>query len=90
MEDVPVDLPPLPPDTPDPRRGGFIISFGVPQLVRGTHHIETQSVSLPLRSACQKTVQDPPYAYAARGGTIIKALEGDESNPLVGSDTQTN
>jgi hypothetical protein len=88
MDDVP-DMPPLPPDVPDPRRGGFFISFIVPQLVPGSHHIETQSVTLPPRSACQHIVQDPPYAYAARGGTIMKPLDAEQTDHLVGSDTQT-
>jgi hypothetical protein len=46
-------------------------------------------VTSPPRSACQRTVQDPPYAYAARGGTIIKPLAGDQPDHLVGTDTQT-
>jgi hypothetical protein len=46
-------------------------------------------VTLPPRSTCQHTVQDPPYTYAARGGSIIKSLEGIEPNHLLGTDTQT-
>lgn len=90
-EEMP-ELPPgvsLPPDIPDPRQGGYFINFGVPQLVRGTHHIERQFVTLPPRSACEKTVEDPPYAYAARGGTVIKPLADGDPNHLVGTDIQT-
>jgi hypothetical protein len=90
-DDMP-EMPPgfaLPPDVPDPRQGGFVITFGVPQLVRGAHHIETQSVSPPPRSACQHTVQDPPYSYAARGGTIMKPLGAEQPDHLVGTDTVT-
>lgn len=46
-------------------------------------------MTLPPRSTCQRNVQDPPYSYAARGGTIMKPLEGDQTDHLVGSDTQT-
>jgi hypothetical protein len=86
---IPPDFPPLPPGVPDPRQGGYFINFIVPQTVRGTHHIESQSVTLPPASACQKTVQDPPYAYAPRGGTIIKPLTDSRPDHLVGADTQT-
>ena len=85
-------LPPgyeLPPGVPDPRQGGYFITFGVPQPVKGSHHIETQSVTLPPRSECQHNVQDPPYAYAAGGGTIMKPLEGEQQDHLVGMDTVT-
>jgi len=79
----------LPPGIPDPRQGGYFITFIVPQLARGAHHIETQSVTLPPRSECQHMVQDPPYSYAARGGTIMKPLEAEQQAHLVGTDTVT-
>lgn len=85
------ELPPgvtLPPGIPDPRQGGYFITFGVPQLVRGAHHLETQAVTNAPRFTCEKIVQDPPYMYAAGGGSVIKPLTDNQPNHLVGSDTQ--
>jgi hypothetical protein len=84
MEDVPglpAELSALPPGIPDPRQGSYFINFIVPQVVPGAHHIETQSVTLPPSRACQHIVQDPPYSYAPRGGTIIKSLDWSAESP---------
>jgi hypothetical protein len=84
---LPADFPALPPGVPDPRYGSYVINFHVP-LVRGSHHIETQGLTVPPRSSCQRFVKDPPYSYAAGGGTVMKALNSDKTDHLVGSDTK--
>ena len=73
---------------PDFASGGYIITFGVPQ-VQGQHHIEVQSVTLPPARACQRLTKDPPYAYAAGGGSIMKSLGADQPDHLVGREVQT-
>ena len=35
---------------------------------------------LPPRSTRQHTVQDPPYSYAAPGGSILKSLGAEIAN----------
>lgn len=88
-------LPELPPEVaelgitmPDFATGGYVITFGVPQ-VKGQHHIETQSVTLPPAQKCQLLTKDPPYAYAAPGGSILKSIGADQADHLVGHDVET-
>ena len=46
-------------------------------------------MTLPPALACQRNTQDPPYSYAALGGAILKGLEGNQIDHLVGHDVQT-
>jgi len=87
MEHIP-GLPDMGVDVPDFASGGYQISFGV-QPVPGEHHIETQSVTLPPARSCQRTTKDPPYSYAAPGGSILKSLGADQPDHLVGHDEKS-
>ena len=87
MENIP-GLPDMGVDVPNFASGGYQISFGV-QPVPGEHHIETQSVTLPPARSCQRTTKDPPYSYAAPGGSILKSLGADQPDHLVGHDEKS-
>jgi hypothetical protein len=45
-------------------------------------------LTVPPRSACQRFVKGSTYSYAAGGGTIMKALNSDKTDHLVGTDTK--
>ena len=52
------------------------------------YHIEAQSVTLPPARKCQLLTKDPPYAYSAPGGFILKSLGADQPDHLVGREVQ--
>jgi hypothetical protein len=87
MENIPA-LPDMGIDVPNFASGGYQISFGV-RPVPGEHHIETQSVTLPPARSCQRITRDPPYSYAASGGSILKSLGADQPDHLVGHDEKS-
>ena len=85
---LPPGLPDMGIDVPNFASGGYQISFGV-QPVPGEHHIEVQSVTLPPARACQRITRDPPYSYAAPGGSLLKPLGADQPDHLVGHNEKT-